>query len=38
MTEGLDFDPSLFREPAITFEEKGYYTSYLKGSKPYKEY
>lgn len=38
MTEGLDFDPTPFREAALTFEEKGYYTSYLPGSKPYKEY
>lgn len=38
MTEGLDFDPTPFREAALTFEENGYYTSYLPGSKPYKEY
>lgn len=38
MTEGLDFDPTPFREAAMTYESKGYYTSFLPGSKPYKEY
>ena len=38
MTEGLDFDPKPFNEAARTFEEKGYYTSYKRNSKPYKEF
>ena len=38
MTDGLDFDPTPFREAALMYEDRGYYTSYLPGSKPYKEY
>ena len=37
MTDGLDFDPAPFREAAECYEKNKYYTSYLPGSKPYKE-
>lgn len=38
MTEGLDFDPEPFREVGKMYDEKGYYTSYKRNSKPYKEF
>jgi hypothetical protein len=38
MTEGLDFNPEPFRAAAECYEKNKYYTSYLPGSKPYKEY
>ena len=33
--DGLDFDPTPFREAGITFETKGSYCEYPKDSKPY---
>lgn len=38
MTEGLDFDPTLFNEAARTYEKKGSYTEFPIGSKPYNDY
>jgi hypothetical protein len=38
MTDGLDFNPEPFRAAAECYEKNKYYTSYLPGSKPYKEY
>jgi len=38
MTQGLDFDPTPFREAAIHFIKNGCYTSYSRNSKPYNEY
>ena len=37
-TEGLDFDPELFRETAKIYETTGNYTEYPKGSKPYADF
>lgn len=34
-TEGLDFDPTPFREAAILYETTGAFTRYSKDSKPY---
>lgn len=38
MTEGLDFNPDDFREPAITYDRTGHYTAYKEGSKSYNDY
>lgn len=38
MTQGLDFDPVPFREAANTYEEKGSYTEFPPGGKPYNDY
>lgn len=38
MTDGLDFDPDVFRGPAITFDKTGSYTEYPPGGKPYNDY
>lgn len=37
-TEGLDFDPTPFREAGQVFERTGKYTAYPKGSKPFIDY
>lgn len=38
MDRGLDFDPDLFREAAISFLKHGEYTAYVRSSKPYDDY
>ena len=38
MTEGLDFNPDDFTEAARTFEEKGEYTEFPYGCKPWNDY
>ena len=38
MTKGLDFDPEPFREMAKLFEEKGKYTEFPEGSKPWRDF
>lgn len=38
MTEGLDFDPEPFTETARIYEDKGSYTEFPPGSKPYNDY
>ena len=38
MEKGLDFDPEPFRAMAKLFEEKGKYTEFPEGSKPWKDF
>ena len=38
MTDGLDFDPEPFTEAARIYENKGSYTEFPPGSKPYNDY
>ena len=38
MEQGLDFDPTPFREMAITFQTKGKYTEFPNGSVPNKKF
>ena len=38
MDQGLDFDPTPFREAAITFIKTGSYTTYPRNTKPYNDY
>ena len=38
MEKGLDFEPDLFRERAITYERKHNYTEYPAGTKPYSDF
>lgn len=38
MDKGLDFNPELFRERAITFERTHKYTEYPAGTKPYNDF
>lgn len=38
MEQGLDFDPTPFRERAAIFERVGSYTEYPKGCKPYNDF
>lgn len=38
MTQGLDFNPTFFREAAISYETTGSYTEFLPDSKPYNDY
>lgn len=37
MEKGLDFDPTPFREMATIFENKGKYTEFPEGSKPWRD-
>lgn len=38
MEQGLDFDPDVFRERAITYKRTGKYTEFPKGCKPYNDF
>jgi hypothetical protein len=38
MTQGLDFDPTPFKEVGDTFDRMGNYTEYPKGCKPYADF
>jgi hypothetical protein len=36
--QGLDFDPTPFREAAITYMKTGAYTTFPRNTKPYNDY
>ena len=38
MDQGLDFDPTPFREMALLYERTGCYTKYPKGRKLYNDF